>query len=128
MAKLLCLAARKEDEAWRWHEWYDHLHFDDLHQLSKGGMARGLPVINHVSQFYDTCVITKHRRTLFLSEAKYHAQDPLELIHGDLCGPITSATPGGRCYFLLMVDDATWYMWVVLLTTNDATADAIKHL
>jgi len=28
----------------------------------------------------------------------------------------------------LLVDDATWYLWVALLTTKDAAADAIKHL
>ena len=119
---------RKDDEAWRWHERYSHLHFDALHRLSKHGMARGLLEIDHVAQFCDTCVITKHRRAPFSSEAQYRAQDPLELVHGDLCGPISPATPGGRRYFLLLVDDATRYMWVALLTTKDMAADAIKHL
>jgi hypothetical protein len=32
-------------------------------------MVRGLPAIDHVGQFSDTCVITKHRRTPFLAEA-----------------------------------------------------------
>ena len=37
-------------------------------------------------------------------------------------------TPGGRCYFLLLVDDATQYMWVALLTVKDIAAVAIMHL
>jgi hypothetical protein len=37
-------------------------------------------------------------------------------------------TPGGRRYFLLLVDDATRYMWVALLTTKDAATEAIKYL
>jgi hypothetical protein len=68
-AKSLCLTTRKDDQAWRWHERFGHLHFDALHQLAKDDMVRGLPVINHVSQFCDTCIITKHRRTPFLAEA-----------------------------------------------------------
>jgi hypothetical protein len=52
----------------------------------------------------------------------------LELVHGDLCGPITPTTTGGRCYFLLLVDDASRFMWVVLLPTNAAVVDAIKHV
>jgi hypothetical protein len=32
-------------------------------------MVHGLPVIDHVGQFYDMCVITKHRRTPFPAEA-----------------------------------------------------------
>jgi len=36
--------------------------------------------------------------------------------------------PGGRRFFLLLVDDATRFMWVSLLTTKAATADAIKRV
>jgi hypothetical protein len=56
-AKPLCLTARKDDEAWRWHERFGHLHFDALHQLARNDMVCGLPTIDHVGQFYDTCVI-----------------------------------------------------------------------
>lgn len=49
-------------------------------------------------------------------------------MHGDLCRPVTPATPGGRRYFLLLVDDVSKYMWVVLLDTQGAAADAIKHI
>jgi transposase InsO family protein len=91
-------------------------------------MVRGLPAISHIGQFCDTCVITKHHRASFLVEAQYYEQEPLELVHGDLCGPVTPATPRGMHYFLLLVDDATRYMWVALLMTKDAATDAIKHL
>jgi hypothetical protein len=47
-------------------------------------------------------------------------------VHGDLCGPVTPATPGGRCFFLLLVDDMSRYMWVALLDTKATTADAIQ--
>jgi hypothetical protein len=46
----------------------------------------------------------------------------LELVHDDLCGPITVSTSSGRCWFVL-IDGATWYMWVVLLAAN-----VIKHV
>ena len=58
--------------------------------------------------------------------AKYHAADALELVHGDLCGPITPGTNGGRRYFLLLVDDCSRYMWRQLLTSKDKAAAAIK--
>jgi transposase InsO family protein len=48
-------------------------------------------------------------------------------VHGDLCGPVTPATPGGRCYFLLLVDDLSRYMWVVVLGSKGEAADAIRH-
>jgi len=48
-------------------------------------------------------------------------------VHGDLCGLVSPATPGGRRFLLLLVDDAMRFMWVSLLTTKSATADAIKR-
>jgi adenine/guanine phosphoribosyltransferase-like PRPP-binding protein len=39
-------------------------------------------------------------------------------VHGDLCGPVTPATPGGRRYFLLLVDD---------LSSKGEAADAIRR-
>jgi hypothetical protein len=48
-------------------------------------------------------------------------------VHGDLCGPVTPATPVGRRYFLLLIDDLSCYMWVVVLGSKGETADAIRH-
>ena len=58
--------------------------------------------------------------------AKCHAKDAVELVHRDLCGPITPATNGGRWYFLLPVDDCSRYMWLQLLTSKDEAAAAIR--
>jgi hypothetical protein len=48
-------------------------------------------------------------------------------VHGNLCGPVTLATPGGRRYFLLLVDDLSCYMWVVVLGSKGEAADAIRR-
>jgi transposase InsO family protein len=48
-------------------------------------------------------------------------------VHGDLCGPVTPVTPGGRRYFLLLVDDLSRYMWVVVLGSKGEAAYAIRH-
>jgi hypothetical protein len=58
--------------------------------------------------------------------AKYRATTPLELVHGDLCGPISPATSAGNRYFLLLVDDYSRFMWIKLLHTKDEAADAIR--
>jgi transposase InsO family protein len=86
----------------------------------------GLPPISHVEQFCDTCVLVKHHRGVFPKQSKYRADKALELVHGDLCGLVKPATPGGWRYFLLLVDDATRYMWVVLLTAKSEASSAIK--
>jgi IS30 family transposase len=63
----------------------------------------------------------------FTKAAKYRAANALELVHGDLCGPITPATHDGRRYFLLLVDDCSMYMWLRLITSKGEAATAIKQ-
>jgi hypothetical protein len=48
VAQPLCLAARRDDEAWQWHERFGHLHFEALKRLSAMEMVRGLPCLDHV--------------------------------------------------------------------------------
>ncbi|KAK3121821.1 hypothetical protein QOZ80_8BG0661360 [Eleusine coracana subsp. coracana] len=128
VAQPLCLAARRDDDAWRWHEHFGHLNFEALKQLGVKEMVQDLPCIDHVEQLYDTCVLTKQWRLPFPRQASFRAQERLELVNGELCGPVTPATPGGRRYFLLLVNDLSRYMWAVLLHTKAPTADVIKHL
>jgi transposase InsO family protein len=80
-----------------------------------------------VEQFCDVCVLTKQRRLPFPQQSSFRAKERLELVHGDMCGPVTPATPGGRRYFLLLVDDLSHYMWVVDLGSKGEATDAIRH-
>jgi transposase InsO family protein len=124
----LCLAVHQDDDAWRWHERLGHVNFGSLEKMGRLEMVRGLPPISHAEQFCDTCVLAKHRRGVFLKQSKYRANKALELVHGDLCGPVKPTTPDVRRYFLLLVDDATRYMWVVFLTAKSEALSAIKHI
>jgi transposase InsO family protein len=91
-------------------------------------MVRCLPSFDHVEQFCDVCVLTKQRRLPFPQQSSFRAKEWLELVHGDLCGPATPATPGGRCYFLLLIDDLSRYMWVVVLSSKGEAANAIRRV
>ena len=121
----VCLAAACTEEPWLWHGRFGHLSFEALGRLGK--MVTGLPQIKHVDELCDSCLAGKQRRLPFPKTAKYRAQEVLQLVHGDLCGPITPATHGGRRYFLLLVDDCSRYMWLQLLTSKDEAAEAIRR-
>jgi hypothetical protein len=95
VAQPLYLAVRWDDKAWQWHERFGHLHFEALKRLSTKGMVRGLPSLDHVEQFCDVCVLMKQRWLPFLQQSSLRAKKRLELMHGDMCGPVTPATPGG---------------------------------
>jgi hypothetical protein len=118
----------QDDDVWRWHERLGHVNFGSLEKMGRLEMVRGLPPISHVEQFCDTCVLAKHRCGVFPKQSKYRADKALELVYGNLYGPVKPTTPGGWRYFLLLVDDATRYMWVVLLTVKSEASSAIKRI
>jgi transposase InsO family protein len=128
VARPLCLTMHQDDDTWRWHERLGHVNFGSLEKMGRLEMVRGLPLISHAEQFYDTCVLAKHRRGVFPKQSKYRVDNTLELVHDDLCGPIKPATPDGRHYFLLLIDDATCYMWVVLLTAKSEASSVLEHI
>ncbi|WVZ61750.1 LOW QUALITY PROTEIN: hypothetical protein U9M48_011574 [Paspalum notatum var. saurae] len=110
IGKPVCLAAQGSSAAWRWHARYGHLNFHGLRRLAEQDMV------------CDSCLAGKQWRLAFPSEAKYRAAHKLELIHGDLCGPVTPATPSDNKYFFFLVDDLSRYMWLILLGTKDQAA------
>jgi hypothetical protein len=109
ITRLVCLAVHGDDEAWLWHARFGHLSFDALRNLARHGMVRGLPEIDHDGELWDSCLAGKQRRRPFPKTTTYHTEELMELVHGDLCGPITSATHGGWRFFLLLVDDCSRY-------------------
>jgi transposase InsO family protein len=101
------------------------LNFQALRKLEREEMVRGLPSIDRVDQVCEDCILAKQKRAPFPQAAKYRAQEELELVHGDLCGPISQPTPTGNAYFLLLVDDMSRFMWLTLLRSK---ADALAAI
>jgi transposase InsO family protein len=120
------LAVQGESPAWRWHARYGHLNFRGLRRLVIEEMVNGLPQIDHVDQICDSYLARKQQRLSFPGEAKYQAVSKLELVHGDLCGPITLATLSGKKYFFLLIDDLSRYMWLTLLAMKDEATTTFK--
>jgi hypothetical protein len=125
IARLVCLPACAGEDAWRWHA---HINFSAPRKMGRDVLVRGMPTLSQVDQVCETCLARKHQRTPFPLQAIWRATKPLELVHGDLCGPILLITPSGNRYFLLLVDDFSRYMWVILLPTKDGAPAAIKHV
>ncbi len=124
----VCLAARAGEDAWRWHARFGHVNFAALRKMGGEGLVRGLPLLDQVEQVCEACLAGKHRRHPFPRQLDCRSTEVLQLVHGDLCGPISPTTPSGKKYFLLLVDDYSRYMWVALLATKDAAPEAIKNI
>jgi hypothetical protein len=97
-----------------WHERFDHLNCRSLQQLCNQQMVTSLPL---VSCRYGVCagrVFDKHHRDIFDKCASWHTLGPLQLVHSDLCGSLS--TPFSMCnYFLTFIDEFSRSTWVYLL-------------
>jgi len=120
----VCLHMNLEDKNWLWHARFGHLNFRALRDLASKGMVEGMPTVDRVEQVCDGCTLGKQHRIPFPHQSSFRASQGLELVHADLCGKISPPTPGGKEYFLLVVDDHSRYMWVELLKTKD---EALSH-
>nr|CAB3459387.1 unnamed protein product [Digitaria exilis] len=117
IARPVCLTANRTDEAWRWHQWFGHISFQASRKLQAGDMVRGLPHVVHVDQVCESCLAGKQRRRPFPAQARRRADGVLDLVHGDICGPITPATP----------NDMSRFMWLCLLASKDQAPAAIRR-
>ncbi|GKE36066.1 retrovirus-related pol polyprotein from transposon TNT 1-94, partial [Tanacetum coccineum] len=105
---------------------YGHLNFGDLKLLSSKGMVKGLDQIDHPNQVCEGCLLGKHARSLFPKEATSRAKEPLQIIHTDLCGPITPPSNGKNLYFMLFIDDYSRKAWVYFLKEKSQAFEAFK--
>lgn len=122
-----CLLSKCDEKTRLWHAQLGHVNLKALHLMSKEKMVLGMPEIKSQSEVCQGCLMSKHVRSSFPGQAMYTAKEGLEIVHGDLCGPITPATKAGNKYFLLLVDDYTRVMWVDFLKSKDETLEAFKN-
>jgi hypothetical protein len=78
-------------------------------------MVTGLPLVSCRDGVCVGCVLDKHHRDNFDKRASWHASGPLQLVHSDLCGPLSSPSFSGCKYFLTFIDDFSRRTWVYFL-------------
>ena len=78
-------------------------------------LVTGIPTIEVERETCMSCMRGKQTRKPFPSTTTFRASRALELVHGDLCGPITPSTPSRSRYVFVLIDDHTRYMWTILL-------------
>lgn len=111
------MVAGEKDESKLWHLRYGHLNINGLQLLERKGMVYGLPKISELS-LCEGCVYGKQNRKCFPIGKAWRASECLELIHADLCGPMSTESLGGSNYFLLFTDDFSRMSWVYFLKSK----------
>lgn len=121
-----CLLTKSEENSQLWHARLGHVNWNAMNFMKRNEMVVGLPSLVQPKEACTGCLMAKQTRTVFPSQSKYVSKKALELIHGDICGPISPPTPSGKRYFLLLVDDFSRKMWVYFLSTKDEAFEYFK--
>jgi hypothetical protein len=126
-AKLACLQSKCEDITNLWHCRYGHLNFKSLIHLQQKNMVRGLPKLEDSKQVCSDCLIGKQHRDSIPKTSNCSSTIRLELVHSDICGPITPASNSNSRYILTFIDDFSRKTWIYFLLNKSSALDQFKN-
>ena len=110
-------SAEQSAEEKLWHLRLGHLGNDNLKKMLSKEMVRGFkPMVRFegTHPVCEGCMKVRQSREAF-PDAEHRGRDVLELVHSDVCGPITPKSNGGNRYYLTFVDDFSRKSWVYLM-------------
>src|SRR3989337_1319956 len=75
----------------------------------------------------DPCLMGKMTKPPF-SGTMERANDLLEIIQTDVCGPMSVEARGGYRYFLTFTDDLSWYGYIYLTKHKSETFEKVQRI
>src|ERR687886_229713 len=123
----VCFISRSADELkWLWHKRLSHMNFKDINKLSKNELVSGLPMIKYEKgKLCRACEKGKQHKATFKSKLFATIESPLDLLHMDLFGPVSTPSIAGNKYTLVIVDEYSRYTWVFFLKAKSEAAGII---
>ncbi|BBG92824.1 ADP glucose pyrophosphorylase large subunit 1, partial [Prunus dulcis] len=111
-----CLHTSSQDLSSLWHRRYGHLSHKGLRTLQNKKMVHGLPQFQASNTTCTDCINGKQHRDDIPKISTWRASQPLELIHADICGPISPISNSGK----------SRKSWVYLLTAKCEALNCFK--
>jgi Integrase core domain/GAG-pre-integrase domain len=109
-----------------WHQRTGHLHVEGIKKLTNS-LSEGLDVNTKVEMpLCETCMKGKQHHNAFPAEATTRTKDILEIVHSDVCGPISTKSLGGAKYFVTFIDDKTRKTFTYPIASKDKIFDKFK--
>ena len=90
-------------------------------------MVQGLSVLKAPSKVCKGCLIGKQQRDTFPKESTWRASQILQLIHADICGPITPISNSNKRYFIHFIDDFSRKTWSFFLAEKSKAFSIFKR-
>jgi hypothetical protein len=76
----------------------------------------------------EACQKEKQTKAQHKKTADILTSRPLELLHMDLIGPTQTDNIGGKKYIIIIVNDYSRYIWVILLRDKSKSFDFVGKL
>ena len=73
------------------------------------------------------CIEGKLHRKPLPKDGGHRTRKPLEIIHSDACGPMSTTSLGGARYFLTYIDDYSRKVWVYMLKAKGECLEKFKE-
>nr|GEV72497.1 retrovirus-related Pol polyprotein from transposon TNT 1-94 [Tanacetum cinerariifolium] len=122
-----CLLEKaSSSQSWLWNQRLSHLNFATINNLVKNNLVQGLPKMKfEKDHLCSACEQGKIHRKHHKSKMAFASNQPLYLLHMDLCGPMRVESINGKRYVLVVVDDYSRYTWVFFLHSKDEASEVI---
>jgi hypothetical protein len=100
-----------------WHRRLGHLHYRALPVLRR--MVTGLPEFGAEHQgVCRGCALGKNAKAAFPSSDS-RSKEILDLVHSDVCGPMSVPSSSGYLYYVTFIDDYSRRTWIFFMKTKD---------
>jgi transposase InsO family protein len=125
--KPTCFYTATQDLSHLWHCRYGHLSHKGLRTLQFKQMMHGLPQLEASTTICTDCMIGKQHRDPIPKRSAWRASQKLQLIHADICGPISPTSNSKKRYLICFIDDFSRKSWVYFLVEKSVALVNFKY-
>lgn len=109
-----------------------HVNYGSVRQLANSAAVEGMKLAKSSNSgsddcFCEACIYAKQCRQQF-NESSTRATKPGELIHYDLCGPMSVESFGGAKLMAVFVDDYSGFLFVKPIAVKSQIIEAIQEV
>ena len=118
----------KDNDLDIWHFRLGHANEQSVKKLANQELATGMnsPKQTKLS-FCEGCIAGKMKRDPFKPVGEIRSKRKLEIVHSDVCGPLSTDSIGGNKYFVTVIDDYSRCCAVYFLKSKSQVPDKFKE-
>ena len=112
------------NDAYLWHLYLGYINSNRIQRLIKNGLLE--PLYFDGFPICESCLEGKMTKWPFNAKGR-KAQKLLELVHTDVCGPMSTQAKGGYEHFITFTDDYSRYDYVYLMRQKSKAFEKFKE-